>query len=330
MVIRKTLTVRIALAAALSIAPAFIGAQQPAGRPTPAPASGSDPQFKVRLDFNRWHDHAELKSDFQRLEKAWPKFLKYLVARPEPRQARDHDGHGQQPRHGSRDREARDVHRSQRPWERNPGSRSCAVHRLVPDGELRTYRSHHQARQRTRLLRRPDRQSRRPGSLPERDRSGVAHRACTGGRRQRRHRGRGWRRRPERQWRHRADPEVRARAGNAPQERGGRQAPQSGAGGRGGRLRHPWQRGHRQRWRRPGQRGSGRRLRREPQLGLQLAAELHPERLDGLPVSAARGEGGQRLPDDAPERRRRAVVSQQRRDDPPWSRRRMARRVSAP
>lgn len=43
----------------------------------PAPASGSDPQFKVRLDFNRWHDHAELKSDFERLAKAWPKFLKY-------------------------------------------------------------------------------------------------------------------------------------------------------------------------------------------------------------------------------------------------------------
>ena len=82
MVIRKKMTVQVALAAALSIAPALIGiapaligAQQPAGRP--APASGSDPQFKVRLDFNRWHDHAELKSDFQRLEKAWPKFLKY-------------------------------------------------------------------------------------------------------------------------------------------------------------------------------------------------------------------------------------------------------------
>jgi len=38
--------------------------------------SGSDPQFTVRLDFNRWHDHAELKSDFERMAKAWPKFLK--------------------------------------------------------------------------------------------------------------------------------------------------------------------------------------------------------------------------------------------------------------
>ena len=75
MVIRKHVTVQVALVAALSMAPAFLGAQQPAARP--APASGSDPQFKVRLDFNRWHDHAELKADFQRLEKAWPKFLKY-------------------------------------------------------------------------------------------------------------------------------------------------------------------------------------------------------------------------------------------------------------
>jgi hypothetical protein len=50
-------------------------AQAPA--PSPAARSGSDPQFKVRLDFNRWHDTDEIKSDLQRLEKAWPKFLKY-------------------------------------------------------------------------------------------------------------------------------------------------------------------------------------------------------------------------------------------------------------
>ncbi len=76
MVMRKHLTVQVALVAALSIAPVFIGAQ-PQAPARALPASGSDPQFKVRLDFNRWHDHAELKSDFQRLEKAWPKFLKY-------------------------------------------------------------------------------------------------------------------------------------------------------------------------------------------------------------------------------------------------------------
>ncbi len=36
----------------------------------------SDPQFKVKLDFNRWHDVNELYSDMGRLEKAFPKFLK--------------------------------------------------------------------------------------------------------------------------------------------------------------------------------------------------------------------------------------------------------------
>ncbi len=39
--------------------------------------SASDPQFKVKIDFNRWHDIPELKSDLQRLERAFPKFLKY-------------------------------------------------------------------------------------------------------------------------------------------------------------------------------------------------------------------------------------------------------------
>jgi Zinc carboxypeptidase len=68
---RKTLrsVAHVTLIAALSLAPATMGAQQ-------QPASGSDPQFKVRLDFNRWHDVAELKSDFEKLQKAWPKFLK--------------------------------------------------------------------------------------------------------------------------------------------------------------------------------------------------------------------------------------------------------------
>jgi hypothetical protein len=36
----------------------------------------SDPQFKVKLDFNRWHDVNELYADMSRLEKAFPKFLK--------------------------------------------------------------------------------------------------------------------------------------------------------------------------------------------------------------------------------------------------------------
>jgi len=36
----------------------------------------SDPQFKVKLDFNRWHDVNELWDDMARLQKAFPKFLK--------------------------------------------------------------------------------------------------------------------------------------------------------------------------------------------------------------------------------------------------------------
>lgn len=38
----------------------------------------SDPQFKVKIDFNRWHDVNELYDDMRRLEKAFPKFLKIL------------------------------------------------------------------------------------------------------------------------------------------------------------------------------------------------------------------------------------------------------------
>ena len=36
----------------------------------------SDPQFKVKIDFNRWHDVNELWDDMRRLEKAFPDFLK--------------------------------------------------------------------------------------------------------------------------------------------------------------------------------------------------------------------------------------------------------------
>ncbi len=35
----------------------------------------SDPQFKVKIDFNRWHDVPELYDDMRRLEKAFPEFL---------------------------------------------------------------------------------------------------------------------------------------------------------------------------------------------------------------------------------------------------------------
>jgi hypothetical protein len=45
-----------------------------------ARAQGSDPQFRVKLDFNRWHDYAELKEDLLTLERAYPKFLTYSTA----------------------------------------------------------------------------------------------------------------------------------------------------------------------------------------------------------------------------------------------------------
>ena len=38
----------------------------------------SERAFKVKLDFNRWHDVAELQADMRTLEKAHPKFLKYI------------------------------------------------------------------------------------------------------------------------------------------------------------------------------------------------------------------------------------------------------------
>ncbi len=51
--------------------------QQPSSSPAPVEFKGSDPSFKVRLDFNRWHSYDELKADMLRLEKAFPKMLKY-------------------------------------------------------------------------------------------------------------------------------------------------------------------------------------------------------------------------------------------------------------
>ena len=46
---------------------------------TAAQKYASDPQFKVKIDFNRWHDVHELYDDMKRLEKAFPKFLKTIT-----------------------------------------------------------------------------------------------------------------------------------------------------------------------------------------------------------------------------------------------------------
>ena len=67
----------LGISLAMSLAPAVLGQKVTDYKAIDQKASGSDPQFKVKLDFNRWHDCAEIKSDLLRMEKAWPKFLKY-------------------------------------------------------------------------------------------------------------------------------------------------------------------------------------------------------------------------------------------------------------
>jgi hypothetical protein len=61
----KTLLVILTLAFILALASGASTGQK-----------ASDPQFKVKLDFNRWHDVPELYSDMDRLAKDFPKFLK--------------------------------------------------------------------------------------------------------------------------------------------------------------------------------------------------------------------------------------------------------------
>lgn len=56
---------RFFLLAVLALAPLSAQAQK-----------ASDPQHKLRLDWNRWHDVDELKADQLLMEKTWPKFLK--------------------------------------------------------------------------------------------------------------------------------------------------------------------------------------------------------------------------------------------------------------
>ena len=62
---RKILSFVLASAAGLILTAAFSPAQK-----------ASDPAFKVKLDFNRWHDTNELTADMKRLQAAFPKFLK--------------------------------------------------------------------------------------------------------------------------------------------------------------------------------------------------------------------------------------------------------------
>jgi len=83
-------TAVLLLALTISVAPATSGQAKPAQGTKPAAAAAesvaqaakepptSERGYKVRLDFNRWHDVAELQADMRTLEKAYPRFLKYI------------------------------------------------------------------------------------------------------------------------------------------------------------------------------------------------------------------------------------------------------------
>jgi len=62
---RKILSLVLAGLTGLALTAAFAAAQK-----------SSDPAFKVKIDFNRWHDVGELAADMKRLQAAFPKFLK--------------------------------------------------------------------------------------------------------------------------------------------------------------------------------------------------------------------------------------------------------------
>ena len=64
-VVNQIMSFIIIILPMLFLKPSYMIAQNP-----------SDPQFKVKIDFNRWHDVPELHADMRRLQKAWPKFLK--------------------------------------------------------------------------------------------------------------------------------------------------------------------------------------------------------------------------------------------------------------
>ena len=125
-----------------------------------ATAPSSERTFKVRLDFNRWHDVAELQADMRTLEKAYPKFLKYVSLGKS---------------YGGRDIAAMiinnpdtgaDTAKPAMYIEANihgneiQGGEVCIYTILVPDGALREDRRRHAPRRRARVLHRAHGQSR--------------------------------------------------------------------------------------------------------------------------------------------------------------------------
>ncbi len=85
---RFVATAGVVAALAVFASPAVHGQAKPAQAPAAAKAAPaadwtkaptSERAYKVRLDFDRWHDVAELQADMKTLEKAYPKFVKYIV-----------------------------------------------------------------------------------------------------------------------------------------------------------------------------------------------------------------------------------------------------------
>jgi hypothetical protein len=87
---RLVATAGVLAALAVFASPVVEGQAKPAQAPavaTPAQAGPmdwakaptSERTYKVKLDFDRWHDVAELQADMKALEKAYPTFVKYIV-----------------------------------------------------------------------------------------------------------------------------------------------------------------------------------------------------------------------------------------------------------
>ena len=142
----------------------------------------SERTYKVHLDFNRWHDVAELIADLKTLEKAWPKFLKYSSI------GKTFDG---------RDILLMTINNPDTGPELSKAAMyiEANVHgNEIQGGEICLYtiwylmenygeaRPDHQARQRARLLHPAHRQPRRPRLLHARPRRQRPQRPLPGGR----------------------------------------------------------------------------------------------------------------------------------------------------
>jgi len=292
---RRILSFILAAAAGLLITAPFAPAQK-----------ASDPAFKVKLDFNRWHDTDELYADMKRLQTAFPKFLKLESI------GKSHDGRDlmlmtiNNPATGpetarrpciskptstaTRSRAARSVStpsgiswRTTAASPTSPGS-STSASSTSSDG---------QSDGRQYFMESPGGNA-RSGHVPvdddndglfdedapedingngivEQIRKYVPGRATTGS----------------------AGP-IPTSSSPFPSAR--RAITSSSAGG------------DRQRRRRHGQRGRPGQLRRQPELAQRLAARLRPERGHGLSLPAARSQGRGRFPQGPPEHRRGPVL----------------------